>query len=632
MANDLVVTLGAKLDKFAADMNQAGDIADGAVSKIEKSFAGLNPGINLAALTGGGALAALTGLFAALSNINSELAELAKNAEYAGVSVERFQQLRFAATQGGVGSAEATADLRNMAKLLEDAKWNENSLTKLLDANNIKWKDRNGEVIKLNQTITIMGDLLKKFDSIPDKTKAAEMGGLTEKWVDALKGGGAAFNDLANKAQDAGAVIDSQTIRKAAEFDEAWKKSSALLAVQFKVVTAEAAGYLNDLIGKAGEFLTELTKARGETPGGGQEKFNRAAEAAAVLAKDAAGAAQDVEQLTRVIDNMMKSGGGDPEIIATLRRMREEAQKTAEFIQQALTMEAAKGLEFPGGKVPLPQGRPTPPPPPKGGGVLPGRGGGGGGGADDFERATKQIDKHTAAMQAQAATLGETAYEQELYRVQLILTEKAIDQYGEVSPAMNDQIALTSERAARAKQALADMHHQMQQINALGQTLGSALSTAFGDAVLEGKKLNEVTSQLLKTLAKAAINWAIMAPFQSGPGGAASPFASIFSGIFGKPAGAAAGTNYSTSGLTMVGEKGPELVNLPRGSQVIPNDVLKGAAGASSIVYSPAIDARGASVEAVARLAQIMEADRASFASRTVQTIQQARRGRIPGI
>jgi len=38
----------------------------------------------------------------------------------------------------------------------------------------------------------------------------------------------------------------------------------------------------------------------------------------------------------------------------------------------------------------------------------------------------------------------------------------------------------------------------------------------------------------------------------------------------------AAGTMFSSGGLSLVGEKGPELVNLPRGSQVIPNDKTTG--------------------------------------------------------
>jgi phage-related tail protein len=34
------------------------------------------------------------------------------------------------------------------------------------------------------------------------------------------------------------------------------------------------------------------------------------------------------------------------------------------------------------------------------------------------------------------------------------------------------------------------------------------------------------------------------------------------------------GTNFAPGGLALVGERGPELVNLPRGSQVIPNNQM----------------------------------------------------------
>lgn len=52
-------------------------------------------------------------------------------------------------------------------------------------------------------------------------------------------------------------------------------------------------------------------------------------------------------------------------------------------------------------------------------------------------------------------------------------------------------------------------------------------------------------------------------------GGASDPWAGM------RIPGFAAGTNSAPGGLAMVGEKGPELVNLPRGSQVIPNDILR---------------------------------------------------------
>lgn len=60
MSNDLVVQLGAKLDQFQSDMNQAGDIADAAVSRIVQQFANLNPtlggfstlGLSITGITG----------------------------------------------------------------------------------------------------------------------------------------------------------------------------------------------------------------------------------------------------------------------------------------------------------------------------------------------------------------------------------------------------------------------------------------------------------------------------------------------------------------------------------------------------------------------------------------------------
>ena len=53
-----------------------------------------------------------------------------------------------------------------------------------------------------------------------------------------------------------------------------------------------------------------------------------------------------------------------------------------------------------------------------------------------------------------------------------------------------------------------------------------------------------------------------------------APIASLFAG----------GTNFAPGGLSIVGEEGPELLNIPRGSQVIPNDVLRRGGGATPSV------------------------------------------------
>jgi phage-related protein len=57
------------------------------------------------------------------------------------------------------------------------------------------------------------------------------------------------------------------------------------------------------------------------------------------------------------------------------------------------------------------------------------------------------------------------------------------------------------------------------------------------------------------------------------------------SSLLGGIPGFASGTSFAPGGLALVGERGAELVNLPRGSQVIPNDQLRGLASGSAEVH-----------------------------------------------
>lgn len=91
----------------------------------------------------------------------------------------------------------------------------------------------------------------------------------------------------------------------------------------------------------------------------------------------------------------------------------------------------------------------------------------------------------------------------------------------------------------------------------------------------------------------------------------------------------ALGTDNWRGGLSWVGERGPELVNLPMGAQVIPNSKI-GSMGGSGMrfSYAPSIDARGASVQAVQELDQRMRADAAQFNSKVQQAVLKAQSGR----
>lgn len=67
-------------------------------------------------------------------------------------------------------------------------------------------------------------------------------------------------------------------------------------------------------------------------------------------------------------------------------------------------------------------------------------------------------------------------------------------------------------------------------------------------------------------------------------------FASIFRG--GKPKGYAGGTDFYPGGLSLVGEYGPEIVQLPRGTRIYPNGTAPNLGTAENNTYNISINAR----------------------------------------
>jgi lambda family phage tail tape measure protein len=652
MANDLVVQLGARLEQFASDMNQAGDIADSAVSRIEQSFANLNPGVSVAGLAGifTGITGSVGALLASLVSVNSQLSEISHNAELVGVSVERYQQILFAAGQGGVSNKEAVSDLQNVARLLADASVNQNSLTKTLQANNIAYKEANGQVISLDKYIAIAADLVNRFPNLAQKIQGAQALGFSAKWVESLKQGPEAFEAIARSASDVGAVIDAQTIAKAANFDEAWTRSTDLLSKQFKASAADIAASLDDLIDKANDFLTSLAAAQGKSVGeSGQATFNAYADAIDIARKDAQGLNQDVDQLTRVIERMEKTGG-DPDIIEGLKAARVEAQKTADeiFGMQQL---AAK-FQFPNGNVPTPAARPAAADAPgPDAAKLAQRGNDA---ADAYDRAKESVEKYTARIQAEAdatglgaRALGEFKAEAQLVtaaqQAGIPITQKVKDQMQDLAQDAGDAAAalakakvdlsisrgqqtglLSPEDVAIANQlkdlypdvatALASVEAQALRTNQAFSQISSQVSndlTAGLTDIATGAKsasqgFSDMAKSILRDIEQVIIKLYIVGPLMrtlgiggglfgglTSAGGIAGAIGATSVGGLPLVPAFASGTNSAPGGWSIVGENGPELVNLPRGAQVVPNEVLRaqGAAQTFSPVYN--IDARG---------------------------------------
>lgn len=113
----------------------------------------------------------------------------------------------------------------------------------------------------------------------------------------------------------------------------------------------------------------------------------------------------------------------------------------------------------------------------------------------------------------------------------------------------------------------------------LGDSLKSAFKGFITD-IKDGKGWLESLGSALNKIADKLLDMALDGLFNifggTGGGGGGGGIFGFLGGLFGIP-GFANGTNNAPGGLAMVGERGPELVNLPRGSQVIPNKDLRGS-------------------------------------------------------
>jgi hypothetical protein len=225
---------------------------------------------------------------------------------------------------------------------------------------------------------------------------------------------------------------------------------------------------------------------------------------------------------------------------------------------------------------------------------------------DQFDAAIDSVNKHIATLNADTAAMFQNNAARAQFRAEFQeltaimrdngeVTQAQIDAYEKLRQSMTAQQALdaagirltqehreafllSSQGIATATAAYDKARDSLSRINSASAQIGSALSTAFGDAIVEGKNLNDVLSSLIKTLEKSAINSLITPLFNPSSAGGLSPFASLVKGFI---PGFADGTDSAPGGLAWVGENGKELVNLPRGSQVIPNDVAS-RVGASS--------------------------------------------------
>ena len=104
-----------------------------------------------------------------------------------------------------------------------------------------------------------------------------------------------------------------------------------------------------------------------------------------------------------------------------------------------------------------------------------------------------------------------------------------------------------------------------------------SLAGGLADAIVNARSLGDVARNVFLQMAQDILT----STLQSAVSG---PLAKLFGGALGKAVGGAIGRNANGTdnwrgGLSWVGERGPELVNLQRGAQVMSNERIRAAVG-----------------------------------------------------
>ncbi|WP_421912728.1 phage tail length tape measure family protein [Mesorhizobium sp.] len=284
---------------------------------------------------------------------------------------------------------------------------------------------------------------------------------------------------------------------------------------------------------------------------------------------------------------------------------------------------------------------------------------------DKIGQDIQAIRDRTAALQQEASMIGLSFEEQQRRRIALDLEQAALKQLREeaikkgqtdldsihLSPEQVASINAVAEAYAKQAQQLKEAREAQALQRDLLQGAFGDLRSALDDGKLDWQDLGNIAMNALDKIIDKIENDLIDAILQanSAAGGGSGILGTLLGALglggsssssFGTPGGFAqmlgipgyaGGTDGHPGGLAWVGERGRELVNLPKGSQVLPHDVSERvAAGSSSSsvispVFAPTINMDGGNGDAGEQVAAALKKFEQEFTGRVVKSIRQAK-------
>lgn len=565
-------------------------------SGLKKSQSGMAKFAKAAAIGFAAVSAAATGAFLAIRGAADRADQAWKSSQSIGIPIKELGRLQHAADLSGVSFTSLERSVRRTAQAINDSTQGiANTGTKAFDRLGIALKNTDGSA---RTTSDVLGDVAEVFAKMPDgATKTAlayEMFGRTGlEMIPMLNMGRDGIKQLGDEAERLGLVFDEKTARAAEAFNDnmrrlqltvtgLWNRVLAGVIPAFErlserfVAASQEGGVLDGVVAGITGAMNLLVKGIVlvfDNLHHLYDLFKVFVAARIVLFLGSAAGAMVMFART------IRTAGLAMALVTTITR----AKITAIALLAAVVAKATGTFEGMVGWI-KETGRALMD-------ALP-------------EGMRDGIDGLAASLQDLA--LGIDATDEAAAGALRDLSagaDIAANSFGNVGTAAKtaaDQVDLSATSMRGAMESVG------QSIAQSFSGIGSSIAQAFReggdvaggvlDAVLG--KINALADRLIDMAFDQAIQGllgSLMGAFSGGMGLGGGGFGRATyggsGGFFPAFPGFAGGTMSAPGGMAWVGEKGPELVNLPRGSQVIPNDAVN-SMGSGGAVFN--IDARGA--------------------------------------
>lgn len=607
LASDKFKATGESAKLMGERMETAKDLARGLVT-------GLGAGL---------ALAGLAEIPGKIKEAVEAAAGTANTADILGTTTTELQKLQYAAKLTDVSTDSLNEALTRFSINLGKAQMGSGALSKILK--------ENGVVISgdLLTDLERYSNLIQGATSSEQKnllTTAAFGKGASE--LGRMVGGGADhLRDLTDEATKAGAVLSDETLQGAREVNDEFVKLQAQLDVSFEGFMLNIAPELLTVLGaitgavqlanaaiSAGKWAVEQALPIADRSSEHIEQ--ELSQQQAILNRTAGGNHYSVDASGRITNaDPMRSSMSDSGRAAASATVAADEAELAH--RRAAAVSGFADTNGGSGWGTLPGATKTPPPPGQAGAKA----------ANQYRELIAGAQGETDALNAQSAALGKTTVEATALEQQSKLLAQANKDGIKLSP---DQVAAIDAQA----QAYAEAKAQLEQLTAIYDTgkqatedffstfksdleNGTNLWQSFGDAA--SRVLDDIADKALQMAADGI--WDNIFGALSG-GGSTSGGGGILSSILGAFAGGggaglpamyASGTDFAPGGLAMVGERGPEIVSLPRGAQVTSAGqsmamltAANGNGGGTVIHYH--IDARGGELGVETKIVNALDA------------------------